>query len=78
MAEFDKEVSMQPDTPSGATPEIDDPHAKAVTIASADGQAADLLAAEERSEDDGMREHVDKASDPVRWAARRDALHRAQ
>lgn len=40
--------------------------------ASADIQAADLVA-EERSEDDGMREHADKASDPIRWAARRNA-----
>jgi hypothetical protein len=30
-------------------------------------------AAEERSEDDGMPEHADKAHDPVRWAAGRGA-----
>ena len=31
------------------------------------GQAADLRD-EERSEDDGMREHADKAADPTIWA----------
>jgi len=32
-------------------------------------QSADTIA-EERSEDDGMREHADKAADPVAWAER--------
>jgi len=52
--------------PSGADPD-------SAAAASAERQVADLLA-EDRSEDDGMREHADKASDPARWAARRDAL----
>jgi hypothetical protein len=46
--------------------------------ASPEPQSADLVA-EERSEDDGMREHAQKASDPVRWAesaARRTAQAR--
>ena len=31
------------------------------------------LAAEERSEDEGMTEHANKAADPVAWAANRAA-----
>jgi len=34
------------------------------------------LAAEERSEDDGMTEHARKAADPVAWAADRGARRR--
>ena len=46
------------------------PRPAIATAASVDLHGADLLA-EERSEDDGMPEHADKAADPVGWAARR-------
>jgi hypothetical protein len=69
---------MRPNEKADAMQRFDGPDdAAPPTAASADRQAADLLA-EERSEDDGMREHADKASDPVRWAARRDASRGAR
>ena len=48
-------ITVYPQQPTGAVPP-------------SDRQACDLRD-EERSEDDGMREHADKASDPVHWAA---------
>ena len=35
-------------------------------------EAEEDVEAEDRSEDDGMREHADKAADPTSWAAARE------
>ena len=70
--ESDMEHPTNIDAPAPAAPTLIE------AAASPEPQSADLVA-EERSEDDGMAEHAQKASDPVRWAeaaARRSAQAR--
>jgi hypothetical protein len=68
-------IIMRRNKEPGAVRQAETPHAVSGTAASADRRAADAdLLAEERSEDDGMPEHAEKAADPVRWAARREPL----
>lgn len=58
------EAALQRDAVGAAIPFGDSAHPAA--------KAADI-AAEERSEDDGMAEHPDKSDDPAAWAAERAA-----
>jgi hypothetical protein len=55
-------IPVHPRQPAPAGP------ARPMAAPPSDRQACDLRD-EERSEDDGMREHADKASDPLHWAA---------
>ena len=66
------EAALQRDAASAATP-VDDPgHPATDAKAKRRDKAADI-AAEERSEDDGMAEHPEKSDDPAAWAAERAA-----
>ena len=66
------EAALQRDAASAAIPAGDPPHPATDAKAKRRDKAADI-AAEERSEDDGMAEHREKSDDPAAWAAERAA-----
>lgn len=66
------EAALQRDAAGAAIP-VGDPAYPAADAKAKRGDKAADIAAEERSEDDGMAEHPDKSDDPATWAADRAA-----